>query len=240
MRSRRAAQHHVGDRVSTVTYVLIPGAASSSWHWHLLAERLRAHSQQVVTVDLPVDDDAAGLADYAGAVVDAVDGPLGRLVLVAHSFAGFCAPLVCEQVPVTLLVLLNAMVPSPGETAGQWWDATGHVAAVERAATSTGAAAVDGFFHDLPSELAVQARARVREQSDTPFAEPWPLEAWPDVPTRVLISRGDRVLPVALQRTVAKERLHLVPDEMDGGHFVALSRPGELADRLQAYADGTS
>ena len=61
-----------------------------------------------------------------------------------------------------------------------------------------------------------------------------------DVPTRVLISRGDRVLPVALQRTVATERLHLVPDEIDGGHLVALSRPGELADRLKAYADGTS
>ena len=27
----------------------------------------------------------------------------------------------------------------------------------------------------------------------------------------------------------------LVPTEMDGGHFVALSRPGELADRLEAY-----
>ena len=128
------------------------------WHWHLLAERLRAHRQQVATVDFTVD--AAGCAGYAGAVVDAVNGPVGRLVLVTHSFAGFCASLVCERVPVTLLVLLHAMK-----------EAIGHIATVERSATSTEAAAVNEFFHDLPTELPVQARAPVREQSDTRFAE---------------------------------------------------------------------
>ena len=225
--------------MSSWTYVLVPGAASSSWHWHLLAQQLRAKGHQVVAVDLPVDNDAAGLADYADAVVAAVPGSAGRLVLVAHSFAGFCAPLVCRRVPDALLVLLNAMVPTPGETAGRWWAATGHAAAVDEAAAArgAGATAVDEFFHDLPAELAVEARARLREQSGTPFAEPWPLTAWPDVPTRVLTSRGDRVLPPALQRTVSVQRLNVVPDEMDGGHFVALSRPAELADRLQAYAD---
>ena len=40
-------------------------------------------------MDLPVDEDAAGLADDAGAVVDAGDGPVGRLVLMALAFAGF-------------------------------------------------------------------------------------------------------------------------------------------------------
>lgn len=147
----------------------------------------------------------------------------------------------CERVPVALLVLLNAMVPSPGEIPGQWWAATGHAEAVAATGSADGAAEatgpVDEFFHDLPAELAGEARVKLREQSDTPLARPWPLAAWPAVPTRVLISRGDQVLPVALQRRIARERLHAVPDEMDGGHFVALSRPAELADRLQAYAD---
>ena len=35
------------------------------------------------------------------------------------------------------------------------------------------------------------------------------------------------------------ERLGIEPDEIDGGHYVTLSRPRMLADRLAAYAAGT-
>ena len=37
-------------------------------------------------------------------------------------------------------------------------------------------------------------------------------------------------------RRHARERLGIEADEMDGGHYVSLSRPRELADRLDAYA----
>ena len=37
----------------------------------------------------------------------------------------FTAPVACARTPVRLLVLVNAMIPSPGETAGEWWDHTG-------------------------------------------------------------------------------------------------------------------
>ena len=36
-------------------------------------------------------------------------------------------------------------------------------------------------------------------------------------------------------RRVVHERLGITPDEIDGGHLVALSRPKELADRLEKY-----
>lgn len=65
--------------------------------------------------------------------------------------------------------------------------------------------------------------------------EPVPLDAWPDVPTRVLLCRDDRLFPAAFVRRVAQERLGITPDEMDGGHTPALSRPKALADRLEAY-----
>jgi hypothetical protein len=35
---------------------------------------------------------------------------------------------------------------------------------------------------------------------------------------------------------VVSERLGITPDEMDGGHTPALSRPLDLADRLHTYA----
>lgn len=80
-----------------------------------------------------------------------------------------------------------------------------------------------------------EALKRTRGQSETPAKKPWPLESWPDVPTRFLLCRDDRLFPADWMRRVVKERLGITPDEIDGGHCVALSRPRELADRLVAY-----
>src|SRR3954466_2165389 len=108
------------------TYVLIHGAGGDAWYWHLVTPELRAFGHDVVTVDLPCDDDRAGLAEYADAVVAAIGDRRG-VILVAQSLAGFTAPLVCGRVPVSLMVLVAAMVPAPGESAGDWWANTGHV-----------------------------------------------------------------------------------------------------------------
>lgn len=70
-------------------------------------------------------------------------------------------------------------------------------------------------------------------QSGHPFQDPLPLETWPNTPTRVLICRDDRFFPVDFLRKLTRERLQIDPDEMGGGHPVALSRPVELADKLE-------
>lgn len=212
------------------TYVLIHGAGSDSWYWHLVAPELRARGHDVVAVDLPSDDDRAGLAEYTDAVVDAI-GDRTDLVLVAQSMAGFTAPLVCERMPVRLLVLVAAMVPSPGESPGEWWANTGHDDERVRASDP-----VAVFLHDLPADVQAEAMQRgAREQSGTPFERPWPLDAWPDVPTRFLLCRDDRFFPAPFMRRVVRDRLGITPDEMDGGHLPALARPQELVERLEAY-----
>lgn len=68
--------------------------------------------------------------------------------------------------------------------------------------------------------------------------QPWPLRAWPNVPTRFLLCRDDRLFPAEFMRRVVRERLGIIPDEIDGSHCVALSRPKELADRLEVYLAG--
>ena len=212
------------------TYVLLHGAGSDSWYWHLVSPRLQALGHDVVSVDLPCDDDGAGLREYADAVVDAT-GDRHDLIVVAQSLAGFTAPLVCDRLPVTLLVLVAAKVPMPGESPGDWWVNTGHEFPDPFDAEVV-------FAHDLPSELAAASLDHVREQSATPFEKPWPLDAWPDVPTRFLLCRDDRFFPAEFQRRVVQQRLGIVPDEMGGGHLVALSRPEELVERLEAYRVG--
>ena len=212
------------------TYVLLHGAGSDSWYWHLVSPRLQALGHDVVSVDLPCDDDGAGLQEYTDTAVDAI-GDRRDLIVVAQSLAGFTAPLVCDRLPVTLLILVAAMVPMPGESPGDWWFNTGHEIPDPFDAEVV-------FAHDLPSELAAASLDHVREQSATPFEKPWPLDAWPDVPTRFLLCRDDRFFPAEFQRRVVQERLGIVPDEMGGGHLVALSRPEELVERLEAYRVG--
>jgi pimeloyl-ACP methyl ester carboxylesterase len=224
------------------TYVLIPGADGRAWYWHRLVPHLREEGHDVVTVDLPADD-SAGLAEYADAVVDAIDGRT-HLVLVAQSLAGFIAPLVCERVPVDLLVLLNAMVPAPGESAGDWWKNTGQEQArmdeAIRAGRSPEFDLRSEFFHDVPSEVTDEAFAMEGGSGPSAalFVQPWPLKRWPDVPTRFLQGRDDRFLPLEFQRRVVRERLGIPVDEMPGGHLLALSQPQELARRLIGYRIG--
>src|SRR5262245_7180613 len=106
------------------TYVFIPGAGGETWYWLRVAPLLEERGQETVAVWLPAGDDAAGWREYTDAVVEAI-GDRRDLILVAQSLGGFTAPLVCERKPVDLLVLLNGMIPRPGETGGDWWSNTG-------------------------------------------------------------------------------------------------------------------
>ncbi|WP_327287305.1 alpha/beta fold hydrolase [Streptomyces sp. NBC_01198] len=213
------------------TFVLIHGAGDVGWYWHLVEAELRARGHESLAPDLPCEDDAAGLPEYAATVAEAI-GDRPRPVLVAQSFGGFTAPLVCERVPAALIVLVAPMIPAPAEAPADYWAHTGYAAEPREHYDGT----VEVFYPDVPPELAAEAVKRGRSQSEARMGEPSPLRAWPDVPTRVLLCRDDRLFPAGYLRRVARERLGLTPDEIPGGHTPALSRPSELADRLAAYA----
>jgi pimeloyl-ACP methyl ester carboxylesterase len=220
-----------GKEGSLARFVLIHGAGDVGWYWHLVAEELRQQGHDVVAPDLPCDDDSAGLSEYADTVVEAIGDPTD-LVLVAQSLGGFTAPLVCERVPAKLLVLVAPMIPAPGEPPADYWHNTRYGEEVRESYDDE----VAWFYQDVPPALAAEALKRGRTQSETRMGEPSPLKAWPDVPTRVLICRDDRMFPPAYLRRVVRERLGITPDEIDGGHTPALSRHKELAERLLAYA----
>ena len=207
-----------------VDFLLVPGAGGDAWYWHRLVAELTACGHTAIAVELPADDPTAGLERYADVAVEAgcdMDEP----VVVGQSMGGFTAPLVCARLPIRQLVLLNAMIPQPGETGGDWWTNTGHEMPADFDIATH-------FFHDVPPDVRAEALAGGKEQSDRPFADPWPLEAWPDAPTRVISSADDRFFPIEFQRRVALGRLGIEPATLPGGHLVALSRPAELADLL--------
>ena len=154
------------------------------------------------------------------------------VVVVAQSFGGYVAPIVAERVDARLIVLVAGMVPLPGETADEMfantrWEPEPVEDSSERAV----------FYHDVPEELADEALRRGRGQSDTPGREPWPLDGWPDIPTRFVLGANDRFFPAGWLRPLVRDRLGIEPDEIDSGHCPALSRPRELADLLERYWD---
>jgi len=223
------------------TYILIPGAGGDPWYWHLVVPALRELGQDAVAVSLPAGDGAAGWKEYADSVVDAISDRSG-VILVAQSLAGFTAPLVCERVRVDLMVLLNAMIPLPGETGSDWWSNTGQRDAMLAHLIAVGLAPeaaeddVSIYFHDVPVGVLDEAFARGEpKQSWTPMTQPWPLEAWPDIATRVLVGRDDRLFPASFQHKIARERLGIAAQEIQGGHLVALSNPRELAKQLEEF-----
>jgi pimeloyl-ACP methyl ester carboxylesterase len=216
------------------TFVMIPGAGGAAWYWHRVAPLLEAADHDAIAVDLPGDDEHKGISAYADLVVDAI-GHRRDVVLVAQSLGGFTASVVASRVALERIVLLNAMIPIPGETPGAYWGNTRSTEAREAAARRNGySVAFDletYFLHDVPSNVAAEGAKHERPEAKIVFSEPATFERWPRVPIRVVIGTEDRFFPRDFQVRVAKERLgaDVSITEIPGGHLVALSRPQELA-----------
>jgi hypothetical protein len=229
------------------TFILIHGAGDVGWYWHLVEAELRARGHQTVAPDLPAGDDSLTLLDYRDAAVDALHASaeqVSDLVVVGQSFGAFTAPLVADRLQAAVLVLVAGMVPAPTEPPDDWWRNVGFAAAVAEQATIDGGLTGNddpfvAFYADVPRRLAEEALSKERAHpSAAAGAAPWPLDRWPAVPTRSVVCAQDRFLPPGLQRRLAHDRLGIVPEEIDSGHCVALSRPVELADVLESYLAG--
>lgn len=222
------------------TFVLIPGAGGSAWYWNLVEDDLRALGHETIAVEMPANDESAGLDEYVATVLDAM-GERRDVVIVGQSMGGLSAPIVAEKSGAALIVLLNAMIPKPGETGGAWWENTGQAEAMRENARRIGipdlSMADEGrlFGHDVPADVFAEAGRRVQPQSGRPFADPSPLPRWPNIPTRVITGRDDRLFPADFQQRIARERLGITPGLIDGGHLAALSHPRQLVQKLDSY-----
>jgi pimeloyl-ACP methyl ester carboxylesterase len=224
--------------MSVATFVLIPGAGSDPRVYDATIVELRGLGHDALAPPLPLEDPEAHPSDHAAAVAAAT--PERRdIVVVAQSLGAFAGPLAAEQVGAALLVLLAPMIPAPGETAGEWWQNTRHGEAVADLIERHGPmgdwredAFEEVFLHDVDPDVARAAERFNGAPGAGMFTEPWPHQNWPDVPTRVLCPRDDRLFPWTFQERLAGERLGVELDPIAGGHLPMLSRPAELARRL--------
>jgi pimeloyl-ACP methyl ester carboxylesterase len=218
------------------TYLMIPGAGGAGWYWHRVAPLLQAAGHQAIAVDLPAPDPAAGLPEYTEVTVAAAQGR-DDVVLVAGSLGGFTAPMAAQRLPLRALVLVNAMIPVPGETPGQWGDAVGssqaRIDAAEKGGYGTDFDLDVYFLHDVPAEVAKSGPGQ-RDEAGAIWESRCDFAAWPDVPIRVVTGRDDRLFPAEFQRRVARDRLGIEAGLLPGGHLIALAEPGPLAGYLLA------
>ena len=196
------------------TFVLVPGAGGAAWYWHRVVAELERRGRAAIAVDLPAADDSAGLAAYTDVVVEAI-GDRRPVVLVAQSFGGFTAPLVCERVPVELLILVNAMVPRPGETFWEWGTATDWKDEVGEIDMD------DAFFHDVPDDVKAVAM-----EEEAAVGDP----AGGAVAAREVARRADAVRPgprrpVLPARVPAPRRAGAARDRAGRGSRRAPRRP---------------
>jgi pimeloyl-ACP methyl ester carboxylesterase len=221
------------------TFVLIPGAGGAGEvYWRETAAELVTRGHAAIPVDFQADDPALGLPEYA-AITDEAIGAHTDVVLVAQSMGGFTAQMISNRDALRAIVLLNAMIPLPGESPAEWFEVTGSGAARQAANEAAGRSnefdLEEVFLHDIPDDVKAGMVAGDREPADTPFGQPCTFQAWPKVPIHVLVGTDDRLFPAEFQMRLARERLGVQADTIPGGHLVAKSRPAELADRLVAY-----
>ncbi len=227
---------------------LIHGAYHGAWCWKFLRPELERRGHRVVAMDLPISDPTLGGADYARAVLDALD-PRGKPVLVGHSMGGLVIPLVAAQRPVHSLIFLAAFLPAPGKSINQQreeepidgrvppstseWTALGDDVWMVGPNTAT-----ELFFHDASPAMAAWATERLRPQAYRAMSEVTPLEVWPAVACHSIVCRDDRGIDPEWVRAAARSRLGVDAVEIDGGHSPFLTRPRELADVIDVLIRG--
>ena len=160
---------------------------------------------EAIAVDLPGDDETAGLARYPNWWwTRSVHAP--GLSWLQGRWPGSLRRWSASALASCELVLVNAMIPDPGETARDWWAHTGALQAREEAALAGGYRSFDlatYFLHDVDPEIVAEGERYQRAEAEVAFESVCDFTAWPATGTRVLVGADDRFFPAGLQRRVA-------------------------------------
>jgi pimeloyl-ACP methyl ester carboxylesterase len=106
------------------TFVLVHGAWQAPYVWDSVKAELMRAGQNVVVVQLPghgtdtTNPDSITVSSYRDAIVTAINGVNGKVILVGHSLSGYAISAVEEEIPsrIDKLVFLACFIPSAGLT----------------------------------------------------------------------------------------------------------------------------
>lgn len=218
------------------TLVLVHGAWHGAWCWDQVVAELGARGVRSVAVELP----CTSLDDDTAAVVAAMRGLRGTLVLVGHSYGGAVITGAGAGFPnVEHLVYLAAFMPDKDESvssivaSGPPVPLNDAVVPSDGALTVDPARAYDVFYADCPPAVAEAAVARLRPQAAACFDQRPIGLAWLQCQSTYVVCTQDRALAPELQNRMAAQRARQAY-QLNASHSPFLSQPTVVADLLAA------
>jgi pimeloyl-ACP methyl ester carboxylesterase len=197
------------------SFSLVHGAWHGGWAWDLVREQLEAQGHVVHTPDLPCEDVAAGVEEYA-AVVPSAD------VVVGHSLGGYVIPHVEASLRIFLCALYGPPADDtfvPGFGTARTRDDRGRSYYPDPAD-----AARELQYPPEHAHLAAKLRHQAPLQMDAMCAEG----------VYVVCTRDASINPEWQRRAPFRQV------ELDAGHSPMLECPGELAELLDQAARRSS
>jgi pimeloyl-ACP methyl ester carboxylesterase len=232
------------------TFVIVPGAWDTPATLEPLLESLESAGHAVIIVDLPCDDAAATLEQYADAVRAVLPDDLVGVVLVGYSFGGFTATRIAVEHPELPVVYVAAWIPRQGASVLDLFlggdpfvdvDEEAGLAAFGGLIVSAGpgrcALNVDQYV--AAAEPAEQAAVRLylertqRPQGIAALRQKWQGHLPTSVRRAYILTTADTLVPPGLQRTMAAS-LDAEIVEIATGHGPFREQPQRLAELLVA------
>ncbi|QEC47081.1 alpha/beta hydrolase [Baekduia soli] len=220
------------------TFVLVHGAWHDAACWDAVVAALEAAGHVAIAPELPVSEPAAGFADYARVVAEAMPEADEPPVVVGHSLSSAVIAALPELIDVGLLVYLCPRLSGfrgpPGgpdvfrPAAGLPRDE------LDRTVWPRERAEAELYGRVEPA-LAHATAQRLRPQAQI-WRAPHPAAVPPEVPSAMVVSSADEMFEPAWSRWAARNVLGVVPVERDWGHFPMLEAPRELAALLVELA----
>ena len=226
-------------------FLLIHGSAHGAWCWDHLVPLLQDAGHIARAIDLPshgADETPAHrvtLDLYADAIASALRD---NTVIVAHSMAGYPASLAADMHPdqVAQLIYVCAHTPEPGKsiaemraTADSQPLADAMIPAADGVTvTFDPVLARDRFYHDVPTDLADWALARLCPQAILPQTTPYPQTPRPEIKRNYIRCMADRAIPPSYQVRRTADWPDGSVSELRTSHSPFLADPAALAALL--------
>ena len=236
--------------VAQPTIVLVHGAWADGSSWNLVSTPLRHRGFQVLTPPNPLRGVATDAEYLASFLAQRTSGPV---VLVGHSYGGVVITNAATAGSVGALVYVNAFIPEVGETVldllggsgsaldvpdpTSVLDIAGYPGAPEGDAEAflKPATVHDAFAQDLSEDDRWLIAASQRPIAFGANVAPTASAAWRDIPSWAVLGTEDRVIPIAVQRSMA-ERAGATISEVAGSHVSMVSHPEVTVDAIVAAA----
>lgn len=219
-------------------FCLVHGSAQGPSGWDLLVPQLAKLGHETVCADLPTNEPDASATRYAEVIAESLKGSKERAIVVASSASGMFLPLVPDYADVARMVFLAAVVPEPGKSLMERFQADYEMFNPEwvgKDPTRDPDVAKRFLFDDCTPAVVEWAVKNLRLMyARAAMMERCPLQRWPQVASTYILCRKDRTINPAWWRKEAERLLGEPPFELPGGHCPHVSRPAELAAVLSA------